>query len=312
MAKREKREKRVRRRFFYYNLNGYYLDNISNTTKTCSNMAETMKKALRKIHGLRYSDKDFSKTSLLQKNEEGNYVYIKIDEVSKRHIYFRLLLCRDNLLTYIEENGDLTPLSDMIKKNQKMAEITHCALFMDRSILAMEYNFAGAKAKDLAVYLQEKSDTEILTEIEIMNLINPDSLKKLKDEEEMSLLQIKIDASSEAIEELIEEDDAFKALNFKKDNIDVVELVLRRRPSKTRAGFVVPCINADFMGNILKKYKTDFRNVKVKYGYGTEAIDLLAENYVCRADFIPVKKTKTIDKDEAYGVMDDYYKKEVR
>ena len=232
--------------------------------------------------------------------------------MSKKAIQFRLLLCRDNLLPYIEENGDLTPLSDVIKRNQKMAEITHCILFMDKAILAMEFNFAGAKAKDLAIYLQEKSEATVLAEIEITNLINTNSLKKLKADGEMSLLQIRVNANSEVIKELIEEDDAFKALDCKRDNIDSVELVLRRKACKQRSGFVIPCINADFVGKIFEKYKTDFSNVKVKYGYGTETIDLLAENYVCKADFIPVKKTKTIDKDEAYEVMDEYYKKEVR
>ncbi len=311
MAKKEK-EKKVKRRFFYYSLTGRYLDLSDNTLKSCDNMAFTMKKALKNINDLTYSDKDFSKTSLLHRNGDGNYIYIKIDSVSKKSIMFRLLLCRDNLLPFIEENGDLTPLSDMITRNQKMAEITHCVLFMDKAVLAMEFNFAGAKTKDLAEYLTAKSNSTLLKEIEIPNLVNGNSLKKLKGDEELFLLQMKVAANSEAIKELLAEDDAFKALDCKRRNIDSVELVLRRRPGKKRSGFIIPCINADFIGRIFKKYKTDFGNVKVKYGYGTETIDLLAENYVCKADFVPVKKTKTIDKDEAYDVMDSYYKREVK
>ena len=65
MASKEK-DKRVRRRFFYYSLTGYYLDPLDNSLKNCDNIAATVKKALRNIHGLKYSDKDFKKLQIIR------------------------------------------------------------------------------------------------------------------------------------------------------------------------------------------------------------------------------------------------------
>ena len=298
----------VNRRFFYYGVKTKYVD-FKNTEVDSENISDTLIATFKKIQKLRYSNNKFFPNFLLYQNTDGDYVYIKIDYLGKSEIRFRLLFCRDKLLPYIEENGSLKPLYDLFddKKFQKMAEITHCIMFLETNTLAVEYNFAGAKVNDLALYLTSKAGLDLISTIEIYNLVNINVLKKLKHNSEMSLFDIRVDANSEVISELIKEDDTFRALKCGKENVDQIEFVMRRRVSKKKTGFVLPFLTGAFVEQLFKNYKSDFGSFKVKYGYGTEVVDLLADNYICKEKFVPIARTKTIESEDAYNAMRDYY-----
>lgn len=302
----------VNRRFFYYTVDIKHIDGAPNTAITCKDPKASLIETFKRIQKLKYHNSIFTPQYVVHQNSDGNYIYIIIDNLKSNKIEFRLLLCRDKLLPYIEENGKLTPLSNLLANSfQRMAEITHCIFFLNTNTMAMEYNFAGAKIKELAEYLINKADYEYLSDISFLNLININTLKKLKANEEMSLLSIKVNANAYVINELIKADPSFKALNCNVDNVDQVELILRRRVSKKKSGFIINGINSTFIGKLFVNNKSDFGRFKVRYGYGTEEIDLLSDNFICKESFVPVGKTKTIDSEEAYQKMFQYYKDNV-
>lgn len=303
----------ISRNFYYYHYDIKYYDETNNTVYAYEEdkRKQVIEEAFKCLKALKYSNQFFAQGYLLFQNRYGNYIYLIIDGILDDIIKFRLMLCRDKLLPFIEENGKITPLSSILGKAQKVAEITHCVFFLNNNILAMEYNFAGSKARDLTEYLEDKLDSSLLTQIDIFNLVNIETLKKLHADREMSLFNIKVLSNSAVIEELIKEDDSFSALKCNKENIDYVELVWRRRISKEKRGFTISKLTPDFVAKIFKYHKTDFKRFKVKYGYGSEEIDLLSENYFCSQNFIPIQSTKTIDEEDAYRAMINYFRSSV-
>lgn len=300
------------RKFYYYTYSIEYFNSETNTNCIYNNLTEKVLDIFYKIKELPYDDKNFDKNFCIFKNRNEDYFYMFIDSIDKEYIQFRLLICRDKLLPFIEKDGKVTPLSSVLKNSQKLAEVTHCILFPKYGILGMEYNYSGAKAKDLTAYILNKFESQEVLNFPIVNLINMDSLKKLHSSKEMSLLNIKVISNSKVIEELIKEDTAFEALDCKKNNIDQVELCFRTRTSKKRKGFKFPCINPEFVGRLFTNYKQDFDKFKVKYGYGMEEVDVLSENFVCSSKFIPIESTKTIDKSDAYDTIKEYFENHVK
>ena len=77
-------------------------------------------------------------------------ICIIVDEIKKQEIYFRILMARDNALPYIEFEGSIEKLTDIITADFNMIEITHCVLFVNSMILGAEFNFNGARASMMA------------------------------------------------------------------------------------------------------------------------------------------------------------------
>lgn len=304
----------IERKFYYYGSRAYYV--VGSDEKQVPNYSLAIRNVFKDIAKLKYSNRLFDQQHLLYKKNDGTYIYIVVDDSvdldTCSSIRFQLIQCRDNLLPCIEEKGKLTPLKDFLKgRNQKLAEITHCVLFLDKRVLAMEYNYAGAKKPELVSYLFDKIDKSKVSRISFESLLNSKTINKLSDDGEMSLLRIKVRRGSNVAKKLAEKDDVFKALAVKNEGIDYVEVVLRAHTTKNKKGFKIPNFNMKLIKDILSKHKEDIDDLKVKYGRGTDLIDLLDENYVCKEGFVPIDRTKLIKSEEAYKKMEDYYYKMV-
>lgn len=301
----------VKRKFYYYSIETRHIDKTTNIANPCNDPSQSLIKVFEGFKNLKYSNNIFTERYIFHQNRDGNYIYVTVDEVNKKYIKFQLLLCRDNLFPYIEENGKLTPLSTLLSGgNKKLAEVSHGIIFLESNILALEYNFAGAKRNDLAEYIDAKSNYFVATNFP--NLLNIDALKKLKASNEMSLFKIRVLSNSAVIGMLTQADSSFGALKCMKENVDYVELVLRRRTTKNKPGFTIPILNKEFVGKIFKLYKDDFDSLKIRYESGTEEIDLLSDQFVCNKPFVPIEKTKTILAAEAYNTMITFYDDSVR
>lgn len=303
----------VKRNFYYYDYVLEKFDIKENLVTEYENSVKNlvMIKVIQKIKNLEYCEDDFSMEKLISKNKDGNYTYLIVDEESEEHIHFRLVFGRDRLLPYTELNGDIEPLSKLLKKRQKLAEITHCVFFKKENIFSLEYNFSGGKVKDLRDYIIDKSNREEIAMFNIFNLVNIDTLKKIKKDEQMSLLDIKVRTGSEIIADLIREDEVFEGLNCKKDNVEEVSLCLKSKVTSKKPGFFIN-MNKETIRDIFKKKKQDITKFRIKYGYGMEQIDLLSENFVFCDNFIPIENTKTIKKEDAYEAMVNYFNKEIK
>lgn len=308
-----KRVSNIKRKFYFYNIEAKYADLSSNIVRLYKNPENALIKTFEGFQRLKYSNNRYTKEYLFHQNRDGNYVYVITDEINEDYIKFQLLLCRDKLLPFIEEGGKLTPLTVLLSGgNKKLAEISHGVIFLKSNILALEYNFAGAKRNDLAEYIDNKTVSTLMANTYFSNLLNIDALKKIKENNEMSLFRIRVLSNSSVISMLTKADSSFEALKCKKENIDYVELILRRRITKNKRGFKMPAINRELIAKMFKAHKDDFDALKVKYGSGTDEIDLLSDQFVCSDSFIPVEKTRTILASEAYSAMINYYEENVK
>lgn len=304
----------ISRRFFYYGSNVYKV--VGNEEKRISDYATTLRQVFKEIKELKYSNTNFDENHLFYKKKDGTFIYINVDESvdldTCSKIRFQLIQCRNNLLPCIEENGVLTPLKDLLKgRNQKLAEITHCVLFLNERVLAMEYNYAGAKKPELVLYLKEKISNNVFSNISFENLLNNNVLNRLTDEGTLSLLKIKVRQGSNVAKKLADTNDVFKGLSVKNDEIDYVEVVLRAHTNKKKKGFKLEKFNKSFIRKILKENKEDIDCFNMKYERGTEEIDLLDRNYVCKAEFVAIDRTKMINSEDAYKKMEDFYNERV-
>jgi len=300
------RARTLKRLFYYYKAKGQYLPNSSNTMKNVDDISKVLKNVFKEIKELEYINGDYSNKSLLYQNDFDENIFIEIDKQDDSSIEFRLLLCRRSLLPFIEDNGELESLSIIMKEYQTLAEITHCIYFAESNIFAIEYNKSGAKAKDLASYIESK--TKELDILDIVNLINIDTLKKIKEDKEISSFEFEALKGSKAISELIEADSAMKALNYNIEGLDKVCIKLTAKGTKSNPGFLLNFMNYSFVSKFMKSNKEDIRKFKVKYGYGAESVDLLSDKFVCKVDNgIVTENTKTMDKNMAYSKMREYY-----
>ena len=83
--------------------------------------------------------------------------FIIVDKVEESSISFRIVLCRENALPYIEKNGKLEGLGTYIDADQNIAEVTHCVFFCKYGILGAEYNNNGARATSITADMAEGS-----------------------------------------------------------------------------------------------------------------------------------------------------------
>lgn len=299
----------VKRRFYFYSIYAKSKNNKEWTDHT--ELTNVLNNTFNEINKLVYSNDKFGTGYQVFKNKDGNYVYMIINAMSSEYIKFQLVLSRDKLLPYVEEEGKITPLSDLFtNKKQRLAEITHGILFRKTNTLALEYNNNGAKKRDLVEYIESKSS--IIGEILFTNLVNPETLSKLKNKEEMSLLRLRVKSNSAVIGMLIQQDTAFNSLNCKKDGIDSVEVILRRRITKKKPGFKFDCLNKDFVSKLFKKYKEDFDYFNLRYASGTEELDMLNDQFICKESFVPISTSRTIPKEEAFNTIIVYYNESVK
>ncbi|WP_029503966.1 hypothetical protein [Lachnoclostridium phytofermentans] len=304
-----KKKTEIQRKFYYYEID--IRREIAGSVEKVPDLKKCIKDIFCRIKHLKYSDTDFTDKYLVQENERGDYTYLIIDELDDHYIKFRMLLCKDKLLPYIEESGKLEPLANkVITGKKKLAEITHGIIFLESNTLALEYNAAGGRKTDLSKYIDSKAGIPQITYL--TNRVNPDTLKNIKQNGEISLLKIKVKTNSAVIAMLTAEDTAFSSLNCKNDDIDSVEIVMRRRTSSKKKGFIFPFLSAEFVNKLFKNNKEDFDKFSLAYGSGSGEINLLEEQFICNDPFIPIEKTKTIKQEEAYNSMIEYYDSKVK
>ena len=81
------------------------------------------------------------------------FKYVIVDNITKEAIKFRIVLCRNNALPFVENNGELSSLTEYLPNGFSLAEITHCVIFPEDGIMGAEYNYAGARPSVISDYV---------------------------------------------------------------------------------------------------------------------------------------------------------------
>lgn len=116
----------VQRSLYYYDL--YALNKNDKTgkyKKSCSVINNFLTDLKEK------QDKASDYSDFLKPARNSDSFFVIIDSVENTYIKFRIVLCRNDALPFIEKGGKLESLGDYIDSDQSIAEITHCVYFLN-------------------------------------------------------------------------------------------------------------------------------------------------------------------------------------
>ncbi len=251
---------------------------------------------------------DTKKQTELQKQleyptDDGDKLYIIMDEINSEAIKFRMVLCRMDALPYVEKNGVLTFLTEYLPKDFSLAEITHCVIFYNDGIMGAEFNYAGARASFIGEYIMiALGGADYVT---CRAKINEEAFKQIIDDKPYGYFALAVKNTPEMKKELAEKLNIFSVLMDKIKDVDEYEVVLQRRITKEKKGFDAP-LTIEEMENFIKNYKDHIKEFKISQGAKKDSIDLINDKLVCKAVMVKTKN-KTIDSKEAYGKIISYY-----
>lgn len=300
-----KKNGKIQRNFYYYDL--LLMKHINNKLIPIDNQED---KYYEMFQYIKQKQKKIRKgildpSEITVSIENGDKIYILVDKsIEGEPIEFRLVLCRADALPLVESKGLLNFLADYLPNNFSLAEITHCVIFPQYNIMGAEYNFSGARPTAIKPYLPR-----VYQEIDYVycaNKLDGDVLSKLKANETLSLFSLSVKNNSDAMTHLMDNTSLFKLPFTNISNIDVFEISLKRRKTKTQDGFESP-IPIDDMDRFIREYREDIRGFKVSQGsIQNDKVDLLHDKLVKTSE---VTKTvnKTVNSEEAYRIIKDFF-----
>lgn len=231
--------------------------------------------------------------------------FLIVDSKDDKEIRFRIVLCRENALPYIENDGELKKLSEVISNDQNIAEVTHCVFFVKYGILGAEYNFNGARATTVAYYMDKISESYSMPVCRAK--LNLDVYSKLIKDESFTLFDFSVRTNSEAYNNVLANKSIFSAIQTSVPESDTIEVVIKRRKTlkNKRTGFSLP-ISFEEIKDLLTNYHEDIKRFNVSQGKMNDTVDLLADKFVGR---ITLAKTsdRAINSEEMYQAISDYF-----
>lgn len=290
----------VKRSLYYYDLYALYEDEKTNSYKSSYKI---IKDFFIELEIEQHTENDFSK--FIKTTRNGDSFFVIVDKVDKAYTEFRIVLCRNDALPFIEKNGKLESLGDYIDANQSIAEITHCVYFFEYGIMGAEYNFSGSRPTAIADYLYQcETSAHIFT---CRPKLNFDAYSKLIENEEYSLFDFAVKSDSDAYNKMLANKSIFKAIRSEIPDTDVIEIVLRKRKTKKNkfSGFLPP-LTMDETKELIKNYRDDIKRFNVSQTAFSNSIDLLSDKFVHKATFIRTLE-RTINSDDMYREIRKFF-----
>lgn len=306
--------KKVTRSFYYYNvaLLQEIKDELGNVSLSrMKNQKEMFYKTFEYIKYLQDSEDDEEKSKLIANLSDGDKLYILVDLLEKdKPIKFRLIWCRADAMPFIEENGVLSFITDYLKNDFTLAEITHCVIFPEHGIMGAEFNFSGARATSIRWYLPRVYSK--IDHATCVDRLNGDVLKQLAEGESFSLFKLVVKNSSEILAKLAAKKSVFLlSATGMPSEVDTYEVTLKRRKTKTRKGFDSP-IAIEEMQEFIQENRDYIKSFEVSQGSITkDNINLLKDKLVTTRDLIPTINI-VINSEEAYDIIINYYEDVVK
>lgn len=296
---------KIKRSFYYYDIS--LMKNGSDKLIKIENQEETFYKAFKHIEDKqkKVQEGTIESSEIAFPIGGGDKIYIIVDKVVESFpIEFRLVLCRADALPLVENKGLLNFLTEYLPKNFTLAEITHCVIFPQYNIMGAEYNFSGARPTTIKSYLPQIYSG--IDYVYCVNKLDDKVLNKLKAGEKLSLFMLSIKNDSKAMTELMNKQSIFGLPFAKISDVDVFEISLKRRKTKSHKGFDSP-IPIDNMDDFIHEYREDIKSFKVSQGaIQDDCIDLLHDKLVKTCQ-ITKTVNKTVDSTEAYNVIKDFF-----
>lgn len=241
----------------------------------------------------------------MQQGEE----FIIVEGEAEDIIKLKIVLCRENALPFVENDGKLENLETYIDTDKNIAEVTHCIFFKKYGILGAEYNFNGARATSIPEYISKRTDGNTYTQCHPK--INYDTYGKLIEGETFSLFDFAVKTDSEVYNRMLSKKSIFSALQTTVPESDTMEIVLRKRKTKKnkQRGFDIP-FTFEELKEFIGIYREDIVKLNVSQGQMSDSIDLLADKFVGKV-FIAKTKNRVIDSNEMYESIVSFFDAEV-
>lgn len=306
----KKKEGSVERSIYYYdvsveNVEGNSLVNVKEPEKILTEAFEWIKENNEKLEKEKSKKRKEILKSLEFTVESGDKLYIYVDDIDKKNgiIKYRLILCRTDAFPYIEQDGKLTNLTQLVDGDFNIAEITHCILYTKELILGSEFNFNGARPSSISLYLP--NITKKVDRVVCTGKIREDVFERITEDRGFSLFQIGV-KNTERMRRALRDNMGLLGAFFNTiDNIDTYEISIKRRISKNKEGFLAP-VGIEMMNELVRENRDDLKMFRVSQGTRSDIIDLLSDKLVCKRQFI-LTENKTINSSEVYAAINNYY-----
>lgn len=266
----------------------------------------------------RFSDQAISRNQILQifsrltsviRNPNQAYMTIEdndvarvwIDEAQSFPLKLRFGVTRRTSLPPTERAGVLADLN--LPPDQGLSELIHC-VFLDNSVVGIEFNHYGPRPSRLASYIQEK----INESVKFVSLINRHTAEQLARYNALTHFQLKV--KSAVIDDIRQANETVGGLLENIASYGGVEDVEVRIGAKARSDTILD-------GRILRGVRALFRNftewndVKKLRVKGTDAqsgrdieIDLLSEHLMSQQQIVRIgERSRAVRVDSAYEAI---------
>lgn len=293
----------IKRSIYYYELFALEHDRNTNNVykdRTCTYINAFFEQLSSNQEGI----EDY--TDFIINTSQGAVMLI-VDKVASDNTYFfRIALCRENALPYIEKGGKLESLGSYIDRDQNIVEITHCIYFGAYGIIGAEYNYNGARCPIIADYIM-KSDEQVPT-IQCHPKLNNDTYNKIVKDKDFSLFEIAVRTNSDAYTKVLSQKSIFSAIQSSVPEADIFEVTLKKRKTKKNGnkGFPNPLSETEML-TLITDYREDLIRFKLSQSSLSECIDLLSDKFVGKTTLIKTEE-RTIDSSSMYAVIFDFFK----
>lgn len=244
-------------------------------------------------------------SSFLKPTRNSDSFFVIIDTVEKNYIQFKIVLCRNDALPFIEKGGKLESLGDYIDSDQSIAEITHCVYFFEYGVMGAEYNFSGSRPTAIADYMQQSDvSADVIT---CRPKLNFDAYSKLIEGEEYSLFDFAVKSDSDAYNNMLSKKSIFKTIRTEIPDSDTIEVILRKRKTKKNkySGFTAPFTMSETK-ELLENYREDIKRFNVSQNAISDKIDLLSDKFVNQVSLVRTT-ARTIDSEEMYKAIRNFF-----
>ena len=206
-------------------------------------------------------------------------------------------------MPYIEQGGQLTNIGSVIEGDFNIAEITHCVLFTKYGVMGAEFNFNGARPSAISFYLPNFDQK--IAHFSCKGKMRKDAFEKLIDNGEYSLFELGVKNSPEMRRILRDDMGMIQAFTQDIPDVDVYEVVLKRRKTSKKKGFQLP-IEIEKMKDFVDNNREQIQKFRVSQGTYKDSIDLLSDKLVCKSEFV-LTENRSIDSESIYGLTENYF-----
>lgn len=310
MGENRMAKNKIKRNIYYYDVVAFENNNGITRIKNQSDAIIKCFEAIDQLNkNLEKETDQLKRMQLLQSLEQstikGDKLYFLVDNIDKESeiIRFRIILCRLDALPFIEQSGQLTNIVSIIDGDFNIAEITHCVMFAKYGVMGAEFNFNGARPGAIANYLP-KFDPQMI-HFSCTGKMSKDAFERVIDDKECSLFELGVKNSPEMRRILRDDMGIVQAFTQDIPEIDTYEIVLKRRITKKRKGFMLP-VKVERIKEFVSNNIEQIEKFKVSQGTYKDSIDLLSDKIVCKSEFI-LTENRSIDSKSIYNVTENYF-----